>query len=165
MASMTRKIASITNEAAGTPVETVIREAQASDDETWAKLRAELWPDCPVERHRLEIAQLTRSAGVVALAVGAGEAVGFAEVSIRVDHVDGTSSTPVPYLEGWYVAAAHRGRGIGTALLEFIEAWALKRGYREIASDAEIANEASILLHGRRGFVEVGRTVHFVKTL
>ena len=45
------------------------------------------------------------------------------------------------------------------------ETWARKRGYREIASDAEIANEASILLHGRRGFAEVGRTVHFVKAL
>jgi aminoglycoside 6'-N-acetyltransferase I len=146
-------------------VETVIREAQASDGETWARLRAELWPDCTLERHRLEIAQLGRSAGVVALAIRAGEPVGFAEVSIRVDHVEGTSSTPIPYLEGWYVAAAHRGRGIGTALLEFTEGWARKRGYREMASDAEIDNEASILLHGRRGFAEVGRTVHFVKTL
>lgn len=145
--------------------ETVIREANASDAETWARLRAELWPDCTLERHRLEIAQLTRNAGVVALAVHSGEPVGFAEVSIRFDHVEGTSSTPVPYLEGWYVAAAHRGQGIGTALLEFTESWARTRGYREIASDAEIANAASILLHGRRGFAEVGRTVHFVKAL
>lgn len=45
------------------------------------------------------------------------------------------------------------------------ETWARKRGYPEIASDAETANEASILLHGRRGFAEVGRTVHFVKEL
>ena len=143
----------------------VIREAQASDGDAWASLRADLWPDCTLERHRLEIAQLTRSAGVVALAVRAGEPIGFAEVSIRIDHVEGTSSAPVPYLEGWYVAPAHRGRGIGTALLEFIEGWARLRGYREIASDAEIDNEASILLHKRRGFAEVGRTVHFVKTL
>ena len=143
----------------------VIREAQASDGDAWARLRADLWPDCTLERHRLEIAQLTRSAGVVALAVRAGEPIGFAEVSIRVDHVEGTSSAPVPYLEGWYVAPAHRGRGIGTALLEFIEGWARMRGYREIASDTEIDNEASILLHRRRGFAEVGRTVHFVKTL
>lgn len=32
-------------------------------------------------------------------------------VSIRADHVEGASITPVPYLEGWYVAAAYRGRG------------------------------------------------------
>jgi len=147
------------------PAEIVIREAQASDGEAWARLRAELWPHCSLERHRLEIAQLMRSTGIVALAVLRGEPVGFAEVSIRVDHVEGTSSTPVPYLEGWYVAPAHRGRGIGTALLEFTETWARKRGYSEIASDAEIVNEESILLHGRRGFAEVGRTVHFVKTL
>jgi aminoglycoside 6'-N-acetyltransferase I len=155
----------MTGEEAGMTHEVAIREAQASDAETWARLRAQLWPTCTIERHRLEIAQLSRSAGVVALALRAGEAAGFAEVSIRADHVEGTSSTPVPYLEGWYVAPAQRGRGIGTALLEFVEAWARRRGYRELASDAEIDNEASILLHGRRGFAEVGRTVHFLKTL
>ncbi len=165
MADMTRDRAAITSEAARVPAETVLREAQASDAEAWARLRAELWPDCSLERHRLEIAQLGRSAGVVALAVRAAEPIGFAEVSIRIDHVEGTSSTPVPYLEGWYVAPAYRGQGIGTALLEFAEAWARKRGYHEIASDAELDNEASILLHRRRGFAEVGRTVHFVKKL
>lgn len=147
------------------PHETVVREARTSDAQAWARLRAELWPDCPLERHQLEIAQLAKSSGVVALAVRAGEPIGFAEVSIRADHVEGTSTTPVPYLEGWYVASPHRGVGIGTGLLEFVEDWARKRGYREMASDAEIDNEASILLHGRRGFIEVGRTVHFVKML
>lgn len=150
---------------ASIPRDTLVREAQPSDAPAWARLRAELWPDCTAERHQLEIDQLARSAGLVALAVRAGEPVGFAEISIRADHVEGTSSTPVPYLEGWYVAAAYRDQGIGTALLEFVEAWAREGGYREIASDAEIGNEASILLHGRRGFAEVGRTVHFVKTL
>lgn len=145
--------------------ETVIREAQPSDGETWARLRAELWPACTIERHRLEIAQLARSAGMVALALRAGEPVGFAEMSIRGDHVDGTSSAPVPYLEGWYVAPAHRRMGIGSALLDFVETWARRRGYREMASDAEIDNEPSIRLHRQLGFAEVGRTVHFVKTL
>jgi aminoglycoside 6'-N-acetyltransferase I len=71
----------------------------------------------------------------------------------------------VPYLEGWYVAPKHRGLGVGAALLTFIERWSLDHGYVELASDAEIHNEESIRLHLGRGFVEVGRTVHFVKTL
>lgn len=145
--------------------ELVIREAGGSDSEAWAKLRAELWPSCSLERHRLETEQLSRSGGIVALAVIGGVAVGFAEISIRRDHVEGTNSAPVPYLEGWYVAYEHRARGIGTALLRFIESWARERGYRELASDAELDNEGSILLHRRRGFAEVGRTVHFVKAL
>jgi aminoglycoside 6'-N-acetyltransferase I len=47
---------------------------------------------------------LQRSDGVVFLAQDSdGQVVGLAEVSIRQDHVEGTSSAPVPYLEGWYV--------------------------------------------------------------
>lgn len=38
-------------------------------------------------------------------------------------------------------------------------------GFRKIASDAEIGNEESILLHGRRGSTGVGRTVHVIKSL
>jgi aminoglycoside 6'-N-acetyltransferase I len=91
--------------------------------------------------------------------------VGFAEVSIRHDHVVGTSSAPVPYLEGWYVRAAHRGHGIGRGLLDFAESWVTSRGFGEIASDAEVQNSRSIRLHRSPGFTEVERSVHFVKKL
>ncbi len=94
-----------------------------------------------------------------------GEIAGFAELSIRRDHVDGTSASPVPYLEGWFVEEKFRGKGIGRALLAFVENSARERGFIEIASDAEIWNEESIRLHGLLGFREVGRTVHFVKVL
>ena len=104
-------------------------------------------------------------AGVIALACVDREVVGFAEVSIRGDHVEGTKDSPVPYLEGWYVAPHHRGRGVGRALLGFVEKWARTKGYRELASDAEIANRKSIRAHAKLGFTEVGRTVHFVRHL
>jgi aminoglycoside 6'-N-acetyltransferase I len=77
-------------------------------------MRFALWPDCPRERHALEIEQLLQSEGVVALANVDGELAGFAEVSIRRDHVEGTSTAPVPYLEGWYVdecGSSRTGRG------------------------------------------------------
>jgi aminoglycoside 6'-N-acetyltransferase I len=131
----------------------------------WLRLRSALWPECPPERHRLEIAQLLGSEGLVALARADGKLAGFAEVSIRRDHVDGTTSAPVPYLEGWYVEEKFRGKAVGRALVAFVENWARDRGFVELASDAEIWNEESIRLHGLLGFREVGRTVHFVKTL
>lgn len=105
------------------------------------------------------------SEGVVALAEIGTEVVGMAEVSIRRDHVEGTTVTPVPYLEGWFVTEAYRRRGIGRALLGFVEKWASGHGFTEMASDAEIQNSHSIRLHGRLGFREVGRSVHFVKRL
>lgn len=140
-----------------------INQATATDREEWIAMRHELWPDCPLDRHRLEVDQLLAGTGVIALAWVDGAAAGFAEVSIRNDHVEGTSSAPVPYLEGWYVREAHRGAGIGRALIDFVEQWGRSRGFAELASDAELDNTLSIKLHARLGFREVGRTVHFVK--
>jgi aminoglycoside 6'-N-acetyltransferase I len=128
-------------------------------------MRFELWPDCPPERHRLEVAQILTSRGIVALAFMNEEPAGFAEVSVRGDHVEGTQSSPVPYLEAWYVRSAHRRRGVGRALIAFVERWAGLEGFSKLASDAELNNSHSIALHSRLGFREVGRSVHFVKGL
>jgi aminoglycoside 6'-N-acetyltransferase I len=139
--------------------------ARAENADAWAKLRSTLWPDCPPDRHALEIKQLLAGEGVVALARLGTDIVGMAELSIRRDHVEGTSTTPVPYLEGWFVAEPHRAQGIGRALLEFVENWSRAHGYRQLASDAELHNTQSIRLHKTLGFREVGRSVHFVKPL
>jgi aminoglycoside 6'-N-acetyltransferase I len=142
-----------------------IQPVSAATRTDWIKLRHELWPDCPLARHELEIDQLLAGTGIVALAWINGTAVGFAEVSIRADHVEGTSTTPVHYLEGWYVRESHRGTGVGRALINFIEKWSLDHGFTELASDAELEDALSIKLHDRLGFREVGRTVHFVKPI
>lgn len=141
------------------------RIAKFSDQPDWINLRCELWPNCSVERHQLEVEQLLKADGVVVVADVGGSLVGFAEVSIRQDHVEGTHAVPVPYLEGWFVQKKHRSMGIGRGLLAFVERWAVDRGFDEIASDAEIDNLRSIDLHSKLGFTEVGRTVHFVKRL
>jgi aminoglycoside 6'-N-acetyltransferase I len=137
-----------------------------SDFPAWITMRQALWPECPLERHELEVEQALHGKGVVLLAADAHhEAIGFAEVSIRNDHVEGTSSAPVPYLEGWYVVPGCRGQGVGRALVDAVAAWALKEGFTELASDAELSNEGSIRAHQRLGFREAGRTVHFVRRL
>jgi len=146
-------------------MQATIRIATPVDRPAWVALRFELWPQCPADRHELEVEQLLPSDGVVVVADADGQLIGFAEVSVRRDHVEGTRSAPVPYLEGWYVRAAHRGQGIGRRLLDFVEHWAISRGYGELASDAEIQNHQSIRLHRSLGFTEVGRSVHFVKKL
>ena len=91
--------------------------------------------------------------------------IGFAEISLRHDHVDGASICPVPYLEGWFVEAAFRGQGVGCSLIAAVEKWALEKGYTELASDAELHNSVSIRLHKQLGFREVDRNVTFLKSL
>lgn len=143
-----------------------IRSATPADDSAWARLRQALWPDCTADRHAEERALYLRSPGIVGLAVDAEKhAFGFAEVTIRRDHVAGTSQMPVPYLEGWYVDPAWRNQGVGRALIDFVSAWAHGAGYRELASDAELANVASQAAHTRLGFREVERTVIYLRSL
>jgi aminoglycoside 6'-N-acetyltransferase I len=103
--------------------------------------------------------------GIVAVAHCNGILVGFAEASIRADHVEGTTVVPVPYLEGWFVLEEYRHFGVGRSLITFVEEWARNLGHKELASEAEIGNERSIRLHSVLGFREVGRSVHFVKSL
>lgn len=142
-----------------------IRPATARDRADWIAMRTKLWPDCPAERHNLEVAQILRAPGVVALAFVDEKLAGFAELSVRSDHVEGTENSPVPYLEGWYVSSPYRSRGVGRSLIAFVEDWARSKGFQELASDAERENRRSIRLHELLGFREVSTTVHFVKAL
>ncbi|MCF3651024.1 GNAT family N-acetyltransferase [Synoicihabitans lomoniglobus] len=143
-----------------------IRAATPADDDVWARLRHALWPECPPARHAEEIALYRQSPGLVALALDAHDhAVGFAETTIRHEHVTGTAASPVPYLEGWFVESAWRGRGVGRALIDFVAAWARTQGFAELASDTELANVSSQAAHTRLGFRETERVVHYLKPL
>lgn len=145
-----------------------IRPSTVQDLAEWIRLRRALWPDCSPARQWLEIQQFAASQnpGVVIVAErDNGGLCGFVEVSVRHEHVDGTASVPVAYLEAWYVESEFRGRGVGRQLLEAVEAWALARGLNELASDAELQNKSSIDAHVSCGFMETCRAVHFVKPI
>jgi len=91
--------------------------------------------------------------------------IGFIQLSIRNDYVEGSDSSPVAYIEGIYVDPAFRQQGIASQLLEAAEQWAREKAVTQIASDTEIGNQLSILFHEKAGFVEAGRLVCFIKHL
>ena len=139
----------------------------ASDCAGWLRMRYALWPECPEERHHLEMQGIAGSASENAVLVidrGDGTLGGFIEVSVRAT-VDGAHSERTAYVEGWYVDPVLRGQGLGRQLMEAAEAWAVARGHTEIASDAEIDNLASIQAHKALGFSETFRVVQFLKRL
>ena len=68
-----------------------------------------------------------------------GGLCGFLEAAIR-SRANGCDSTPVGYIEGWYVDEDVRRQGVGRALVEAAEAWARSKGCRQMASDAELWN-------------------------
>lgn len=93
-----------------------------------------------------------------------GNVVGFLELDQR-KYAPGCNSSPVPFIEGWYVEPLARRRGVGRALVRAAEQWAQAAGFQEIASDAEIENEASHSAHAALGYEEIERLVCFRRSL
>jgi len=93
-----------------------------------------------------------------------GSIGGYVEVGAR-SYADGCDTSPVGYIEAWYVDADLRRSGVGRALLTAAEDWARARGYREMASDAQLDNEVSHAAHRHSGYEEVDRVVQYRKVL
>jgi aminoglycoside 6'-N-acetyltransferase I len=144
-----------------------VRTYQSTDYEEWLRLRRALWPEIAGEDEADDAAAwLARTDAVVIVAARPGGAglAGFVELGAR-PHADGCDTSPVAFLEGWYVDADVRRLGIGAALVRAGEAWARQQGYRELASDALLENLTSHRAHEALGFAEVERAVRYRKAL
>lgn len=131
----------------------------------WAEMRAALWPDEDPAGLRVEAGEmLAAGACTVLLARHDGRVVGFLELTLR-SHVEGCDSSPVGYIEAWYVAPDQRGRGVGRALVAAAERWCRERGCSHIGSDTEVSNVQSQAAHRALGFRELPPIVCFYKPL
>ncbi len=129
-------------------------------------MRDALWPGS-LSDHEIETAEYFVSRGLTARVFVAemdNRLVGFLELGYR-PYAEGCASSPVPFIEGWYVEPECQGRGIGRALVEAAEASARADGYTEMASDVLLENTESIAAHEALGYEEVERRVCFRKTL
>ncbi|TCS43277.1 aminoglycoside 6'-N-acetyltransferase [Reinekea marinisedimentorum] len=134
----------------------------------WLKLRSELWSDDTEEDLQLDIDDMLAEPDHFVQALfrlSDGEVAGFVEASVRSDYVNGTSTTPVVFLEGIYVIPKHRGYGIAAKLIQFITDWAIENGYSELASDVLLENTESQQMHEALGFEETERVVYYCKSL
>lgn len=86
---------------------------------------------------------------------------GFAQASVRHDYVNGTSTSPVVFLEGIYVEPSFRRAGLARQLVAAVARWAGNLHLSELASDADINNEGSLAMHASLGFEEAERVVFF----
>lgn len=153
-------------------MESCVRLAQPSDLRGLAPLLAALWPESPAEEHarELELILAGKAPGTLPLVIFVaedrdGSVVGFLECGLRSHAESCNPSRPVGYVEGWYVAAGYRRRGIGKSLLAAGEEWARRQGCLEMASDALSDNTLSQDVHQRLGFEVVEHSVHFRKAL
>jgi aminoglycoside 6'-N-acetyltransferase I len=143
-----------------------IRQIVETDRADWARLREALWPGSLSDHHAETQKYFEHPAGVpfVFVAEAEGRVVGFLELDYR-KYAPGCRSSPVPFIEGWYVEPAMQRHGIGRALIEAAEACARAAGHHEIASDAEIVNADGIAAHVALGYEEVERVVCFRRSL
>jgi aminoglycoside 6'-N-acetyltransferase I len=142
-----------------------IREILERDRGDWVRLREALWPGS-LSDHDAETKKYFEQphSATIFVAETDGRLVGFLELDYR-PYAPACRSSPVPFIEGWYVEPAMRGQGIGRALVEAAEAHAHAAGHHEIASDTELENANSIAAHGALGYEEAERIVCFRKSL
>ncbi len=144
-----------------------IRPVQSSDAAEWLRMRLALWPDEPAKEAG-EIADFLAGNSLPYLEAAfvcprpGGGLCGLSEVAIHTE-APGCVTDRIGYLEAWYVDPDARGQGIGRALAEAAESWALAQGCREMASDTNPSYPLSPAAHAALGYATV--QWHFRKSL
>jgi aminoglycoside 6'-N-acetyltransferase I len=147
-----------------------VRHARPSDARSWAELRHALWPDQPLDELGTEAEAFLEGneprleAVLLAEEPGNGRLLGFAELSLR-PYAEDCRTSPVAFLEGWYVIPGARRRGVGRALVAAAEEWGRAQGCREFASDTQYDNSTSAAAHQALGFDDAGALRCFRKAL
>ncbi len=143
-----------------------IRRATQADKTDWLRMRQGLWPEAPLEYLNYDLDDKLASPGyAVFIASDAnGKNIAFIEAGLR-DYAEGCETSPVGYIEAWYVDEHVRGQKLGGQLVHTAEQWAREKGCVEMASDTWLDNGTSIAAHLKLGYEEAERLVHFVKRL
>jgi aminoglycoside 6'-N-acetyltransferase I len=148
-----------------------IRCTDEVTDRDWLLLRGEFFPeDFPGEHQQFlqNLGQKTDGRGRFTAFVAHaddGVAMGFAEVAMRQDFVNGCQHRPALFLEGIFVRPEFRGHGIAKALCAAAEEFGARQGCREFASDVFIDDHDSLAAHVALGFAETERVVYFRKVI
>ncbi|HKY97248.1 MAG TPA: GNAT family N-acetyltransferase [Gemmatimonadaceae bacterium] len=142
-----------------------IRRFETRDWSEWVRMSRALFPALS-DADKLEMqATLARpDAAVFVLERDEGSLAGFVEVGTR-SIADGCETSPVGYIEAWYVDADVRRKGYGKLLLEAAESWSALRGYREMGSDALLDYQVSHSAHKAAGYEEVDKVIVYRKTI
>ena len=146
-------------------MEITLRRVMQEDKAEWFRMRKGIWPDVPDNYMTFDMDRLLANVDYfVIFACDGDRPIGLTEAGIR-DYGEGCETSPVGYLEGWFVEEEYRGKRIAGLMTQAAENWMREKGCTEVASDTWLDNEPSIRAHVNMGYHEVERLVHFVKRL
>ena len=146
-------------------MEIVIRRVTLEDKAEWFNMRKGIWPEAPDDYMSFDMDNILASDNdAIFFAVVDVRPVGMIEARLR-EYGEGCETSPVGYIEAWFVYPEMRGRGIAGVLTLAAEDWARSKGCTEMASDTWLDNGSSIRAHLKMGYFEVERLAHFVKRL
>lgn len=146
-------------------MEITIRRATYEDKGEWFRMRKSIWPEAPDEYLDFDLDEILGSdTDIVFFALIEDKPAGMIEASLR-EYGEGCETSPVGYIEAWFVYENFRGSGVAGVLTNSAENWAREKGCTEMGSDTWLDNETSIRAHTKLGYAEVERLVHFAKTL
>lgn len=139
-----------------------VRALEDRDRNELVRLIRLMFPDADVMREMDEL--MERDGCVFVVARDDGRLGGYVEAGTR-PYAEGCDSSPVAYVEAWFVDEDLRRHGWGGRLFAAVEEWARTHGHTELASGSLIDNNGSIAAHKSLGFSEIERQVHFAKRL
>ncbi len=143
-----------------------VRRLADGDDVEWLRMRRALWPGEALTDHQAEMEAMRRdpTCQVFVAERAEGGLCGFLEVGQR-KYAEGCDTSPVGYIEGWYVDPDMQRKGVGKMLVQAAEDWARQADLLEMASDCLIDNTTSLAAHLALGYEEVERLITFKKGL
>lgn len=144
----------------------MIIKAGIESIETVLNLAVKLYADSSYNSLQKEFQQiLLNDEKAVFLYNVAEKTIGFAYCSLRYDYVEGSSSSPVGYLEGIYIDEKYRKKGYAKELVKECEKWSINNNCSEFASDCQLDNIDSKLFHEKTGFKIAGEIICFIKNI
>ncbi len=148
-----------------------VRPIEERDYTALLAMLVALWPKESTRDHGRQIRSILNGKPrsilplTMFVAERAGELVGFVEVGLR-SHANGCDPVrAVGFIEGWYVSARLRRKGIGRKLFVAAERWCRALGCREMASDTWADHRAAVRAHQGMGYKVEGTFVNFRKLL
>jgi aminoglycoside 6'-N-acetyltransferase I len=139
-----------------------LRSVNRNEFSLWSKYRKSLYSELDDDYDQEEMKNIFDSDSWLCQFVedNDGKLIGLVELSFR-NIADGCLSTPVPYLEGFYLVENKRNKGLGKKIIQLLVDWCKEHGYTELATDTELKNERAQRFYEKLGFKEIDRIVEY----